>query len=67
MRCKFTGICDSYRPDSYTCTHEGGGDYCGKYRQLNEQKLKEIEDTLEFQREEIASLQRRIKKMERLP
>ena len=37
--CKFTSLCNLYSSASYTCTHTGGN-YCGKYRKLNDLKEK---------------------------
>jgi len=31
--CRFYKKCEHFGKDSFTCTH-GGGDYCGKYREL---------------------------------
>ena len=37
--CKFSRVCKLYSNSSYTCTHVGG-EYCGKYRALNQPKDK---------------------------
>lgn len=33
-KCKFHKKCPYFEYDSYTCKN-GGGNYCGKYRELN--------------------------------
>jgi len=38
MTCKFSKECDGYKEDNYTC--KDGGDYCGKFRQLEKKTFK---------------------------
>jgi len=32
--CEFNKTCQLFREYHFTCTHYGGGPYCGKYREL---------------------------------
>jgi hypothetical protein len=39
-QCQFNRSCKIYSKSSYTCTHTGGT-YCGKYRALSQNTIKE--------------------------
>ncbi|SFM56442.1 hypothetical protein SAMN04488696_1619 [Methanolobus profundi] len=35
MKCKYYGRCEQADPMAMTCTENGGGTYCGKFRVLS--------------------------------
>jgi hypothetical protein len=37
-RCEFFDMCQLADPTSVTCTQNGGGDYCGTFRELKRKK-----------------------------
>jgi hypothetical protein len=39
-KCEFFNTCPSSSKDSAVCTREGGGNYCGKYRELKKKQEK---------------------------
>jgi hypothetical protein len=44
-RCEFAKKCGLYSLDSYTCNH-GGGDYCGKYKDLKYGRVQKMKESL---------------------
>lgn len=38
MRCKFYKKCKYASPNSYTCTQDGGGEFCGAFRDFQKSK-----------------------------
>lgn len=36
-KCKFWKLCPIYDPGAAACDTEGGGTYCGKYREFSEE------------------------------
>lgn len=43
--CRFNIICNLFRKNQFICTHHGGSDQCGKYRELtrkNENTIKSL-------------------------